>query len=41
MFKSVQKNLQPGWWEVQVVNSNDAGFIEIAKVSKFQIFVKK
>ena len=41
MFKSVQKNLQSGWWEVQVVNSNDAGFVSIAKVSKFQIFVKK
>ncbi len=41
VFRSSQKNLQPGWWEVQVVNTEDGGFIEIAKVSKFQIFIKK
>ena len=40
IFKSVQKNLQPGWWEVQIVNSNDTGFLEIGNVSKFQIFIK-
>lgn len=40
LFKSVQKNLQPGWWEVQIVNSKDQGFLEIGNVSKFQIFVK-
>ncbi|MEA3451808.1 MAG: hypothetical protein U9Q83_07875 [Bacteroidota bacterium] len=40
VFSSVQKDLQNGWWEVQIVNAKDAGFLRIGKVSKFQIFVK-
>jgi hypothetical protein len=40
LFKSTQKVLQPGWWEVQILNTDDNGYLEIGNVYKFQIFIK-
>ncbi len=38
---STQKNLKPGWWEVQIYTNYDNALLEIARTTKFQIMISK
>ncbi len=40
-FTSTLYTVQPGWWEVQIVNSLDHRLIRYAKLNKFQVFVRR
>ncbi len=40
-FTSTLNTVQPGWWEVQVVNTTDRRFLSFAGKTKFQIMVRR
>ncbi len=40
IYRTTQYSLQPGWWEVVVVNLNDGGFLQFGNTYKFQVFIK-
>jgi len=39
-FISSRKNINSGWWEVQVIASIDGKEVTFDKISKFQIYIK-
>lgn len=40
IYQTSEHSLQPGWWEIVVVNLNDNGFLHFGNTYKFQIFIK-
>ncbi len=40
-FTSSLNTVQPGWWEVQVVNTADRRFLSFAGKTRFQIMIRR
>ncbi len=41
IFSSTLSTVQPGWWEVQIINSADRSFVTFAGLNRFQILIRR
>jgi len=40
VINSSRANLQPGWWEVEIMSYSDNGLLQFKKLSKFRLLIR-